>query len=71
MLFTEQEHEFGVAVNDASKSHGARQYIIDRDWFISMNFDKALMYVHIQEPNQWYINNITNVMLTLERTWDP
>lgn len=36
-----------------------------------MNFDKELMYVIIQEPKNWELDNLNHVMITLEHTWDP
>ena len=47
LLSKSQAHCFGVDFHDADKSHSGYQYNRYRECIISMNINKALMYVHI------------------------
>ena len=64
-ISTVQSHGFGVGTYDAYKHHSEKQYIQTGDWFISMTFGMALMYVTLQEYNHFYLENISRGMITL------
>ena len=40
LIFTEQVHEFGVAVQNIHKCHGGRNYVHTEDWPIPTNHNK-------------------------------
>ena len=71
LFLTSHTRDVGIAIQDVAKHHGGKQYIHDYNRAIPMKFDKALMYVMIQETTQWDLNNLDPVILTSYHPWDP
>ena len=54
-----------------SKHHVVKLYIHAGDQCFPRKFDKTLIYIPIQEPNQWEFDNLTRVITTLDSTQEP
>ena len=59
-----------MTIHDVSKLHGGKKCITTCEQVISMNFDKALIHVPIQETIQWDIENLSHIIITLYHPWD-
>ena len=70
LISTEQDREFGVAIQNVDKSHGGKQYIHYDNQVFTMKFDKDLVYVPIQESTQWELENFDRVMFTSDHLLD-
>ena len=54
-----------------AQSLGGKKYIHANDQVNPMNIDKPLMYVTIQYPIQWDLDNLDCVMIAPGHPWDP
>ena len=47
LLYTSQDHNFGISIYEADNNHSGKQYINDRYQVVLMNFDKALVDMYL------------------------
>ena len=65
-MYTAQDREFSMSVNDIAKLNFAKQYIHAGDRVIPTNFDKDQIYMPIQNSTRWNIDNSNYFIINLD-----